>query len=104
MTKKKPRPFTFAVLTYMAGDETAGACPPIQYEILMVALARTVPQNVKEVPVYRESGVRPGSGKPKAKKHRAWKEVTQLEQRQYRQQFLQSKTSEHKSWVDNDAL
>ena len=30
------------------------------------------------------------------------KEVTQLEQRQYRQPFLAAKVSEHKSWVGND--
>ena len=47
------------------------------------------------------SGSRTNSSKPKAK-NGARKEVTQLEQRQYRHQFLESKMSEHKSWVDHD--
>ena len=47
------------------------------------------------------SGSGTSSSRPKAK-NRARKEVTQLEQRQYRQQFLEAKMSEHKSWVDND--
>jgi hypothetical protein len=47
------------------------------------------------------SGSGPSSSKPKAK-NRARKEVTQLEQRQYRHQDLEAKMSEHKSWVDND--
>ena len=64
-------------------------CPPIQDELLQAALAQKKP-NVKEAPVYRVSGVKPGSGKPKAK-NRARKEVTQLEQRQYRQLFLEAK-------------
>ena len=38
----------------------------------------------------------------KRKKDIARKEVIQLEQRQYRQQFLDAKMSEHTSWVDND--
>ena len=56
---------------------------------------------VEELPVYRVSGAKTSSGKPKAK-NRARKEVTQLEQRQYRQQFLEAKISKHKSRVDND--
>ena len=47
------------------------------------------------------SGVTPGSGKPKVE-NRAQKEVTQLEQTQYRQQFREARLSEHKSWVDNN--
>ena len=44
-----------------------------QDDILMVALARAVSQNVKEVPVYRVSGVKPGSSKAK------WGGETELE-------------------------
>ena len=83
-------PCTLIVFSDMVGDEAPEECSPIQDEILLVALARTIPQHVKEAPVYRVSGVKPGSGKPKAK-NRARKEVTQLEQRQYRQQFLEAK-------------
>ena len=35
-------------------------------------------------------------------KNRARKEVAQKELRQYRQQFLEAKQSEQKSWLDND--
>ncbi len=52
-------PITLAVHVDMAGDEKPEKCPPIQYEILMAALARAVPHNAKEVPVYRVSGVKP---------------------------------------------
>ena len=83
-------PFTLAALADMAGDEAPEECPPIKDAVLSVALARTISQNVKEAPVYRASGTKPGAGKPKVQ-NRARKEVTQLEQRQYRQQFSISK-------------
>ena len=67
MTRKRPHPFTLAALADMAGDEAPEECPPIQDEILLVAVARAILQNVKEAPVYRVSGVKPGSGKPMAK-------------------------------------
>ena len=70
-------------------------------EILQASLARTVASSATEFPVYRVSGSKTSSAIPKAK-HRARKEVTQLEQRQYRQQLLEAKMSEHKSWVDRD--
>ena len=35
-------------------------------------------------------------------KNRARKAVTQVELRQYRQQFQEAKQNDHKSWVDND--
>ena len=60
-------PFTLVALSDMAGDEAPEDCPLIQDEVLLAALARTILQNVKEAPVYRVSGVKPGSGKPKAK-------------------------------------
>ena len=47
------------------------------------------------------SGSKTSSARPEAN-NRARKEVTQLEQRQSRQQFLEATISEHKSWVDND--
>ena len=52
-------------------------------------------------PAIRVGGVRHNSGKAKAKS-RARKEVTHLELRQYRQQFLESRQNEHKLWVDSD--
>jgi hypothetical protein len=99
LTRKRPHPLTPVVIADMVGEETPEECPPLHYEILMVAWARTVPQNVKEVPVYRVSGVKSGSGKHRAEKktHIAQEEVAQLEQRQYRQHLLQAKLSEHKS-------
>ena len=96
-------PFTLAVLTDMVGHGAPEEYPPIHDEILHAALARTIPPNVEEAPVYHVSGVKPISGKPEAK-HRARKEVTQVEQRQYRRQFLEAKMSEHKSWDDNGVL
>ena len=45
------------------------------------------------------------SSQAQEKKHKAkniaQKEVTELEHRQYRQQFLEASMREHKSWVDN---
>ena len=35
-------------------------------------------------------------------KNRARKEITQVELRQFRQQFQEAKQNEDKSWVDND--
>ena len=64
-------------------------------------MARTVASSATEFPVYRVSGSKTSSARPKAK-HRARKEVTQLEQRQYRQQLMEAKMSEHKSWVAKD--
>ena len=64
-------------------------------------MARTVASSATEFPVYRVSGSGTSSSRPKAK-NRARKEVTQLEQRQYRQPFFEATMSEHKSWVDND--
>ena len=65
--EEESSPFTVAVITDMVGDEAPEECPPMKDETLPVALARTIP-NVKEAPVYRVSGVKPGSGKPQAKK------------------------------------
>ena len=70
-------------------------------EILQAALVRTIASSVADSLAYRVSGSSPSSSRPKAN-NRARKEVTQLEQRQYRHQFLEAKMSEHKSWVDND--
>ena len=68
---------------------------------MQASLTRAVAPRATEFPVYRVSGPGTSSSKPKAK-NRARKEVTQLEQRQCRQQFLEAKMSEHKSWVHND--
>ena len=70
-------------------------------EFLQASLIRTVAPRATEFPVYRVSGPGNSSSKPKSK-NRARKEVTQLEQRQYRQPCLEAKMSEHKSLVDND--
>ena len=40
----------------------------VQDDILQAALARTIFLDVKELPVYRASGVKTGTGKPKVKK------------------------------------
>jgi hypothetical protein len=37
-------------------------------EVLQASLARTIILSVQETPVYRASGVKPGSGKPKVNK------------------------------------
>ena len=85
----------------MAVEEPQYNFAKIGDEILQAALARTIATSVIEAQAYRVSGSCPSSSKPKAK-NRARKEVTQLEQRQYRHQFLEAKMSEHKSWLDND--
>ena len=61
LEEEETSPFTLAVLADMVGDEAPEECHLIQDEILLAALARTIPQHVKEAPVYRVSGVRPGS-------------------------------------------
>jgi hypothetical protein len=63
----------------MNGDEHPEAIPPIQDEVLQASLARAILPSVQETPVYRVSGVKPGSGKPKAK-NSARKAVAKLEQ------------------------
>ena len=93
MRKRRPLPCTLAVLTNMNEEESQEGLLFVQDEILQAALARTILPSVKELPVYRVSGVKTGSGKPKAK-NIARKEVTQLDQRQYRQQCLETKISE----------
>ena len=64
-------------------------------EILQASLTRTVASRAIEFLVYRVSGSGTSSSRPKAK-NRACKEVTQPEQRQYRQQFLEANMSERK--------
>ena len=53
LDEEETSPFTLAVLADMAGDEAPEECSSIQDEILLAALANTIPQNVKEAPVYR---------------------------------------------------
>ena len=60
---------TLVVLAEIAGDETLDELLAMQDEVLQASLARTILPSVKEVPVYRVSGVKPGSGTPQAKKH-----------------------------------
>ena len=60
LDEEETSPFTLVVIADMAGDAAPEECSPIQDEILLVALAKTVLQNVKEAPVYRVSGVKPG--------------------------------------------
>ena len=75
LDEEETSPFTLVAIADMAGDEAPEECSPNRGEILMVALTRTIPQHVKEVPVYRVSGVKPGSGQPKAE------EITELERK-----------------------
>ena len=69
LDEEETSPITLAVLADMAGDEAPEECSPFFKEKLLAASARTILQRVKEVPVYRVSGVKPGSKQPKAKKH-----------------------------------
>ena len=85
----------------MVNEEPHEGLSEVHDDILQASLARTILVGARDFPVYRVSGSKTSSVRPKAK-NRARKEVTRLEQRQYRQQFLEAKISEHKSWVDND--
>ena len=58
---------TLVALADLIGDDTSEETLPIRDEVLQASLARTILPSVKETPVYRVSGVKPGSGKPKAK-------------------------------------
>ena len=60
-------PFTLAVLANMNEEESPEYLLLVQDEISQAALARTILTNVKKPPVYRASGVKTGSGKPKVK-------------------------------------
>ena len=79
-------------------------------KILQATLTRTIRTRQKDTSVgkCRMSGVRDpsgsgvGKGSGKQLKNRARKEVTQVELRQFRQQFQEAKQNEDKSWVDND--
>jgi hypothetical protein len=101
LSDEETSPFAIVSLANLSGEESQDDLLTVQDDILQASLARTIFPCVKELPVYRVSGVKTSSGKPKAK-NRARKEVTQLEQRQYRQQCLEAKVSEHKSWADNN--
>ena len=59
--------FTLVVLADLVGDEAQEDLPPAHDEVLQAALDRTIIPSGKEAPVYRVSGVKPGSGNPKAK-------------------------------------
>ena len=91
LSDEETSPFTLVALANMIKEESQEDLLDVQDEILQAYLARTIFRCVKELPVYRAGGVKTSSGKPKAK-NRARKEVTQLEQRQYRQQFLEGKS------------
>ena len=65
-------PRTLVAFAEIVGDETPDELLPAQDKVLQASLARTILLSVNEIPVYCVSGVRPGSGKPKAK-HRARK-------------------------------
>ena len=94
-------PLALGVLANMLNEEPHAGLSDVHDEITQASLARTIFASVRELLVYRVRVSKAGSVRPKAR-NRARKEVTQLEQRQYRQQFLGAKISEHKSWVDND--
>ena len=101
LSEEETSPFAYGVLASMIEEEPQDSFSDVYDEILQASLTRTVAPRATEFPVYRVSGSGTSSSKPKAK-NRARKEVTQLEQRQYRQHFLEAKMSEHRSWVDND--
>ena len=94
-------PFAYSMLADTVEEESQEHVLDVHDEILQACLKRTVAPRAAQFPTYRASGSRTNSSKPKAK-NRARKEVTQLEQRQYRHQFLEAEMREHKSWVDND--
>ncbi len=87
---KRRRLFAYSVLASMTDEEPQENCSDVHDEILQASLTRTVASRAIEFPVYRVSGSGTSSSRPKAK-NRARKEVTQLEQRQYRRQFFGSK-------------
>ena len=91
LNDEETSPFTLVALANMVKEESQEDLLNVQEEILQASSARTIFPCVKELPVYRASGVKTISGRPKAKTNRARKEVTQLEQRQCRQQFLEGK-------------
>ena len=71
------------------------------FQFVSLLLGRLAPNFLRMDILRMETSRKPGSGKPKAN-NRVRKEVIEFEQRQYRQQILEAKTSEHKSWVGND--
>ena len=76
----------------MTDEEPQENFSDVYDEILQASLARTVASSATEFPVYRVRCSGTSSSRPKAK-NRACKEVTQLEQRQYRQHFLEANMS-----------
>ena len=101
VSEEETSPFAYSVLASMTEEESQESSIDVHGEILQASLTRTVALRAVDFPAYRVSGSRTNSSKPKAK-NSARKEVTQLEQRQYRHQFLEAKMSEHKYGVDND--
>ena len=67
LAEEETLPLTLVVLAEIVGDETSDELLPLQYEVLQASLARTLLLSVKEVPIYRVSGVKAGSRKPQAK-------------------------------------
>ena len=101
VSEEETSPFADSVLDSMTEQDSQESALDVHDEILQASLTRTVALRATNVPAYRTSGSGTNSSRPKAK-NRARKEVTQLEQRQYRQQLLDAKMSEFKLWVDND--
>ena len=73
LEEEESLPLFLAVLAETLGDEASDVILPVQIEILKASLARTILPSVKEVPLYRVSGGKPGSGKPKAKQKKSSK-------------------------------
>jgi hypothetical protein len=67
LEEEETLPLTLVALADMVGDKTSDELLPVQDEVLQASLAWTILPSVKEVPVYRVSGVKPGSRKPKSK-------------------------------------
>ena len=79
-----------ALWASLTDEEPQAIFSDICDEILQAALVSTIALSTNESQAYRVSGSSPSFSRPKAK-NRARKEVTQLEQRQYRHQFWKQK-------------
>ena len=89
-SEEETSPFAYSILAGTTEEEFQEVFHDVHDEILQASLTRTVAPRTADFPAYRASGSRTNSSKPKAK-NRARKEVTQLEQRQYRHQFWKQK-------------
>ena len=92
LSDEETSPFSSCALANMTEEESQDNFSEVHDEILQASLARTIVSSATESPVYRVSGSKTSSARPKAN-NRARKEVTQLEKRQYRHQIREAKKS-----------